>query len=273
MIKEFLGIGGYTREAEGYMSPEHLLFVTVLNALMIVLAVFLGRKNRGRDEKAKNRVLAICAVAINAFEIFKIVVICIRSADPFNWLYMLPLFLCSIQLIAIPLAAFSKGRLREAALDFVSIFGLLGAIMGTYAAGNNYASYPVISLDNVVSGITHTMAGFASLYIMIAGMASMKKRNIPITFAILFGFCTAAYAANVLLDYNYKFLMRGDGTPYDILYNLFSGNAVLYPLAVVVLFLLYICAFYGVFYLASKKAGKEKEKTVAIEKDGQLVER
>ena len=27
------------------------------------------------------------------------------------------------------------------------------------------------------------------------------------------------YIANVLLDYNYIFLMRGDGTPYDIVYN------------------------------------------------------
>jgi len=34
--------------------------------------------------------------------------------------------------------------------------------------------------DNIISGITHTIAGFASLYIVICGMESMKKRNIPI---------------------------------------------------------------------------------------------
>ena len=111
-------------------------------------------------------------------------------------LYELPLFLCSIQLIAIPLAAFSKGRIKGAALDFVFIFGLLGALLGTYGAGNNYSVYPVLSIDNVASGITHSISGFASLYIAISGMVSMKKKDIPITFAILSGDVKSISSAN-----------------------------------------------------------------------------
>ena len=84
-------------------------------------------------------------------------------------------------------------------------------------------------------------------------MASMKKRNIGITFGILGFFCVTAYIVNHLIDYNYMFLMQGDGTPYDILYNLVGGNPVLYPLGVVALFLIYIAAFYTVFFLATKK--------------------
>jgi hypothetical protein len=45
------------------------------------------------------------------------------------------------------------------------------------------------------------------------------------------------------------FLMAGDGTPYDLLFNLVKGNAIAYPLGVVALFLVYIVAFYGAFYL------------------------
>ena len=161
--------------------------------------------------------------------------------------------MCSIQLIVIPLAAFSKGQVKEAALDFVCIFGILGAVLGTYGAGQNYGCYPVLSFDNVVSGITHSIAGFASLYILFSGMASMKRKNIGITFAILFSFCIAAYVANVLLDYNYMFLMAGDGTPYDILYNLVSGHQVAYPLCVVALFIFYICIYYGVYFLSHRK--------------------
>ena len=87
-------------------------------------------------------------------------------------------------------------------------------------------------------------------------MVSMKKKDIPITFAILSGFCLAAYTANVIIDYNYMFLMRGDGTPYDIFYNLVGGNPVLYPLTVVGLFLIYIAGFYGVYYLCLKRKAK-----------------
>lgn len=256
-MKEFFGFGGYQRPAEGFMSWQHLTFVTALMAVMVAMAIYWGKRNRNADEKTQNRVLILSALLIDGFELLKIVLLCFRTGDALDWLYNLPLFLCSIQLITIPMAAFCKGRTKEAAMDFVSIFGILGAILGTYGAGNNYGSYPVLSFDNVVSGITHCISGFVSLYLMISGMLRMQKRNIPITFAILLGFCVAAFVANQVLDYNYMFLVRGDGTPYEILYSLVGGSPVWYPLGVVSLFLVYICGFYGVYFqIARKKAGK-----------------
>lgn len=256
-MKEFFGWGGYTREAEGFLSWQHLLFVTCLMAIMITLAIILGRKNRNADDTQKNRVLVFAAVLIDALELFKIVLLCFRAQDPLLWLYELPLFLCSIQLIAIPIAAFSKGRMKQAAMDFVLIFGVLGAVMGTYGAGNNYGTYPVLGFDNVISGITHSIAGFTSLYLGITGMARMQKKNIPITFGVLLGFAAAALLANHLIDYNYMFLVRGDGTPYEMIYSLVGGNPILYPLSVILLFLLYILAFYGVYFMARAKKAKQ----------------
>ena len=196
----------------------------------------------------------VSAILIDSFEILKIVILSIRGKDPMHWTHELPLFLCSIQLITIPLAAFSKGRIKEASLDFVTIFGLLGALAGTYFAGNNYGTYPVISVDNVISGITHCISGFCSLYILISRMASMEKKNIPITLSILSVFCFAAYVANIFTDSNYMFLSRGDGTPYDILYKLVNGHPLLYPLGVVALFVLYIYLYYSVFYGITKRS-------------------
>ena len=182
--------------------------------------------------------------------------VCVNAQDAMRWLYELPLFLCSIQLITIPLAALTRGRVKEASLDFVLIFGLLGAVLGTDGAGQNYACYPVLSFDNVVSAITHAISGFSALYIAISGMSSLKKRNIPITFLILLGFCGAAYVANVTLNYNYMFLMRGDGTPYDVLMNVVGGNQTAYTIGVVVLFLFYIVLFYSAYYLINRKRKK-----------------
>lgn len=261
-MKEFFGFGGYTRTPEGYMSWQHLLFVTSLMIVMTTMAVWLGRRTHGLDEKQKNKPLIWAAILIDGFEIFKIIICTLRAEDALFWTSLLPLFLCSIQLITIPLAAFSVGRVREAALDFVFIFGILGAVLGTYAAGQDYACYPVLSFDNVVSGITHSISGFASLYIAISGLVSMKKKNIYITFSILAFFCTAAYLANILLPggYNYMFLMGGDGTPYDIVFRLVNGHPVFYPLLVVALFLLYILAFYGGYYLIQRKRKASAEK-------------
>lgn len=253
-MREFFGFGGYQRTAEGAMSWQHLTFVTSLVVIMAALAVILGKRNRNKPLSGKNKALVWAAILIDGFEIFKIVIMCLRSQDAMAWKYDLPLFLCSIQLITIPLAAFSSGRVKEAALDFISIFGLLGALLGTYGAAQNYNAYPVLSVDNVVSGITHCISGFSALYILISGMASMKKKNIWITFCVLLGFCVAAYVVNILIDYNYMFLMNHDGTPYKIFYDLVGGHKVFYPLTVVALFLVYIVAFYSVFFLARRKS-------------------
>lgn len=258
IIKEFFGIGGYQREPEGYMSWQHLTFVSTLMVIMIACAILLGISAKKKGAPFNNRVLIISAFLIDGFELIKIFIGCYEAGGIQGLRTMLPLFLCSIQLITIPLAAFSKGRIKEAALDFVFIFGILGAVLGTYGAGQNYNAYPVLSFTNVVSGITHSISGFASLYIVISGMASMKRKNIWITFSIMFGFAVAALIANLTLDYNYMFLMRGDGTPYDIFYNLVGGNPILYPIIVVALFIVYILAFYFTYFLIQNRRHAKK---------------
>lgn len=264
-IKEFFGVGGYHRTPEGYMSWQHLLFVSAFMVIMVGLSVWLGLRNKTKDEKTKNKVIAWSAIILDALKVLEMVVCCLKDKSFHPLLYLLPLFLCSMMMIALPLAAFSKGRLKEAALDFVFIFGILGAVMGTYGAGQNFSTYPILSFDNVLSVVTHSLSGFASLYIAISGLTSMKTKNIWITFVILCSFCVLAYIADVLIPYNYMFLMRGDGTPYDIFYNLVNGNRVLYPLCVVLLFLLYLSIFYWVYFLVRRRKMKKEAKQSAAE--------
>ncbi len=252
-MKEFFGIGGYTREPSGYLSWQHLTFVGFVLLVMTLLAIFLGIKNRNKPQKQQNKVLIWCACLILGFDCFENLVFCYNQGSLEALTRELPLFLCSIQLFTIPLAAFTKGRLKEASLDFVAIFGIMGAILGTVGAGQNYNCYPVLSFINVVSAITHGISGFTSLYVLITKMAKLKKKNILITCSIVSVFCIMAYVVNRLIDYNYMFLMAGDGTPYDILYNLVGGSKVWYPLGVVALFFLYIGLFYGGHFLFSKK--------------------
>lgn len=254
-MKEFFGFGTgeypYGRPADGFMSWQHLVQVSIFVAVGVALAIILGKLNKSKDYKAKNKVLIWAAIAIDSFEIAKIIIGSVQN--PMYWRVSLPLFLCSIQLITIPLAAFSKGRIKESALDFVLLFGILGGVLGTVGAAQNYNAYPAFSWPNIVSATTHTISAFSSLYIAISGMTSLKKKNLPITFAILFGFGIAAYIANIALDYNYMFLMNHDGTPYVYLYNFVNGNKILYPTLVMLLFVVYIAIFYAVHLKIVKK--------------------
>ncbi len=255
-MKEFFGIPEYTRTPEGAFSWQHITFVGSLLAVMFILGIVLGRKYRKKPMKSKNRVVIIAAILIDVVELIKLTAFGINEG---SWSFLrtnLPLFLCSIQLIALPVAAFSKGRLKEAALDFVFLFGLLGAVAGTVGAIQNYNAYPVLGIHNVASGITHSIAGFASLFVGISGMAQMKKKNIPIVLAILAFFCAAAFIVNKLVDYNYMFLVRDDGTPYSIVTSLVGGNQTLYTIGVIVLFLIYLAVFYLIHHLCTRKKAK-----------------
>lgn len=141
-MKQYLGFGELTAQPSGAYSWQHLTFVTSLVLIMTALAVWIGLYYRKHPEKNKNVPLIWAAILIDGIEIIKIVLSCMQTDDPLESLLRnLPLFLCSIQLITLPLAAFSKGRLKEAALDFVLIFGLLGALAGTYGAAQNYHAH------------------------------------------------------------------------------------------------------------------------------------
>ncbi|OQA78192.1 MAG: Integral membrane protein (intg_mem_TP0381) [Tenericutes bacterium ADurb.Bin239] len=255
-LTDFFGIGGYRRTPEGAWSWQHILFTSIMIAIMIFLGIFLGRKYRN-NERLKNRTIMIAAIAIDAFEVLKIIILCVRSGDVIDTiLHTLPLFLCSIMLIALPLAAFSKGRLKAAALDFILIFGFIAGIMGTVGAAQNYNTYPVLSFDNVVSAITHCISAFASLFIGITRMASLKSKNMGITCAILLGVVLLAQIANLTIPYNYMFLERDDGTPYSIISNMVNGNRLLYKIMVVGLLVLLIVLFYAFRILADKRKKK-----------------
>ena len=91
---------------------------------------------------------------------------------------------------------------------------------------------------------------------MISKMQSMKKINALWVFTIMIAFAIMAYIANVLLDYNYMFLMYHDETPYVIFYNLVNGHKVLYPMIIILIFAVYIVVFYGVYHLILKKKAK-----------------
>ena len=71
ILKEFFGFGGYTREPEGYMSWQHLAFVSSLVVTMIALAIIIGLRNKSRDPKQKNKVIMIAAILMDSFELFK----------------------------------------------------------------------------------------------------------------------------------------------------------------------------------------------------------
>ena len=80
-MREFFGFDGYKRTPEGFLSWQHLVFVSTLMAIMIGLAVFLGLRNKNKEEKVKNKVLIWAAILIDGFELLKIIICCARDGS------------------------------------------------------------------------------------------------------------------------------------------------------------------------------------------------
>lgn len=248
----------FERSPEGYFSWQHLLAAGVAFALALTLAVVLGIRQRRAPFAVKIRTVRSAALLIDGFELLKLTVLVVITRDFATLRSYLPLFLCSIPLIVLPVAGFGKGRLQQAALDFLLLFGLLGGLLGTFLAGNIYSIFPVLHFEPLVSLVTHNISSFSALFIGISGLATCEKKNRWIAIAILGFFMAAAELVNLVqtgtgFQSNYMFLSQSDGTPFLIVEGWFGARTPAYAVAVALLMWGYMLLFMAVFALLKKK--------------------
>lgn len=256
-FKEFFS-WNFTRSPEGLFSWQHLLMVSTVFFIAVFLAVRLSRKTATADRATKMKIVVIAAIVLDGLELIKLVNYCIITNSLRILLNYLPLFLCSIPLIVLPMAAFTKGRLQQASLDFVMMFGLLGAVLGTYLAGNIYSIFPVLHFDPMISLATHMTSGFSALYIGLSGLGTLEKKNRVTGVVILGVFMALAFVIDQIgkvahFQDNYMFLSRADGTPFFILENIFGSGTALYSISVALTMWIYMGAFYLVAELLFRR--------------------
>ena len=138
--------------------------------------------------------------------------------------------------------------------------------MGNYFAGNLYPSHAIVSFSVINALLNHSISAFVALFIWVAGLNKMEKRDIPFSIGILFTFMTIA----LIVDYasipfkgsprNFMFFFYGDGTPFTIFHDLVRGNKIAYQIIVYVLQCGYMGLFYAVYYTVLKIKARQKEK-------------
>ena len=256
-IRRFFGFDEDPRTPEGWLSWQHLTYVTLLVIAVVLLGARLGVRFRSLPEMQRRRPLRVAAVLMLAMELFKIILISVRNGDPWSFRSMLPLFLCSIIFFTLPIAAFGKGRLAAAAMNFTFVFGMLCCLAGTYLAANYYQHSPIFSFDPIASNIAHCIAGFSAVYIGASGLVKRRKGDLGIMAAMLGVFETMALAVDFLqrgssYESNYMFFMDPSGTPFSICMDLVGGSQPLYTLFVAALYFVYLFLFLLLWKLLRK---------------------
>ncbi len=248
------------RKPAGLFSFDHIFSVTLTLALFLALAVFLGIRFKN-NEKRKNLVLLIAAIAIVTLQVAKITYLLIMTDNIVDCLIgNAPLYFCDIMIFVIPLAALTKGRFRDCCLDFTAICGLLMGFMGNYFAGNLYPYHAVISWSALNALLNHSISAFASMFVWFASMNKMEKKNIPFTIGILFSFMTTALIMAYAFGKNFMFFFNGDGTPFTLFDEYLSfGVKPIYQLWIYILQCGYMGIFYAIYYPVAKKVHEKKE--------------
>ena len=204
------------------MKPFSTVFILVLagSLLLLTAASLLLRK---KSEKVKKAViLAACAITVIGFFLYKYYLsldsdFAVITADMggFNWWGELPLQLCNINMILIPVAVIKDSRSLKC---FCFFLAPLGALMALLMPANGFNGYSLLLPRMLGYYGTHFMLVIEGLALVSFGLYRPRYRDLPraLLTAVIIAF--AIYLVNLFLraaglhpKANYFFAVETEG--------------------------------------------------------------
>ena len=150
------------------------------------------------------------------------------------WLYLtgtaslvklLPLHLCGLQSLFIPLAVFTKFTCFR---DFVYATSLLGGIFGTVMPAGVADYYPLLSFQTLQTFALHGLLVFVPLAMILCGLHRPSIHRFPRVLCIFLLAALAVGMVDQLFGENYMFLYAPPaGTPLVWIFNTFGRGIYL----------------------------------------------
>ncbi|MBR5741104.1 MAG: YwaF family protein, partial [Firmicutes bacterium] len=223
------------------MRPFNLLFIAVFAAFLLVL-VLLSLILRKAGTGLKTAVLVIlCVGTLVGFFFYKYYLsldadynVITANMGGFNWWGELPLQLCNINMILIPIAVLKKSR---PLMCFAFFLAPLGALMALLMPANGFDGYSLLLPRMLGYYGTHFMIVIEGLAIVTFGLYRPKYRDIPRTILATVLISLGIFCINMILRWtglhpkaNYFFSVETEGNflleifhnwiPYPFLYLL-----------------------------------------------------
>ena len=200
--------------------------VFCLMLLFFVLLLTVGALAlRGRPEKLRQGVLiGACLVTLAGYFLYKHMLsldadynVITAAMGGFNWWGELPLQLCNINMILIPIAVWRKSR---PLMCFSFFLGPLGAAMALVMPGNGFDGYSLLLPRMLGYYGTHFMIIMEGLALAAFGLFRPRLKDIPrailaaliITF-VIFLIDLLLRATALHPKANYFFAMETEGNP------------------------------------------------------------
>ncbi len=246
------------------MRPLNPIFFVCLSVFLLIL-VLSSLLLRGKSETAKTTALvAACAVTLVGFFFYKYFLsididYSLITADMggFNWWGELPLQLCNINMILIPIAVLKKSRPLQCFCFFIAP---LGALMALLMPANGFEGYSLLLPRMLGYYGTHFMIVIEGMALVCFGLYRPKLRDLPraILTAIPISFCV--FLLNLMLRLsglhpkaNYFFSVETEGNVLLKLFHSWIPVPYLYLLPCIGILGVYMLMITIPFALADRK--------------------
>ena len=252
-----------------FMTPFNPLFLAVFAAFTALL-VLASLALRGKREKTRQTVLiAACAVTFVGYFIYKYALsldadynVITAEMGGFNWWGELPLQLCNISMILIPIAVLTKSR---PLMCFGFFIGPLGALMALVMPGNGFDGYSLLLPRMLGYYGTHFMIVMEGWALVTFGLFRPRFSDLPKTALTLFLLALAIFGINMLLRWsglhpkaNYFFAVETEGNALlDLLYKLIPVP-FLYLIPCILILFAYMALVTALFTFTERLAGSRK---------------
>ena len=247
-------------------SPLFFLIFGAATLILIAASILLRKKS----ERTRALVLACtCWVTLIGFAAYKYALsvdadfnVITAEMGGFNWWGELPLQLCNINLLLIPIAVLTRKR---PLLGFCFFIGPIGALMAMVLPGNGFDGYSIFLPRMLGYYGTHLVVMYAALAVGTFGLYRPRMRDLPMTALTVFLIALAVFGFNMLLrttglhpKANYFFAVETEGNALLELFYRLIPLPFLYLLPCIVILSVYSGLVTLIFSLAERIGRKRR---------------
>lgn len=251
------------------MAPFNALFCITF-AAFIVLLIVVSLIMRNRSEKAKRALIAVtCILTFIGFFVYKYFISIDKEYDAitqnmggFNWWGELPLHLCNINLILIPIAVIT---MKKPLLSFCFFVAPIGALMALLMPANGFSGYSILLPRMIGFYGIHFIIIVMALSIVTFGLYRPKFRDLPLTLVTLLLVALVVFGINMLFratglhpKANYFFSVETEGNFLLEIFHKWIPVPFLYLLPSVLILAPYMLLITLGFFIADKVKAHKK---------------
>ena len=256
------------------MTPFNALYCITFACFLLLLAA-ASLLLRGKSEKTKQTVLVTaCAVTFVGFFLYKYALWAdedysriTAAMGGFNWWGELPLHLCNINMILIPIAVLKKSR---PLLCFGFFLAPLGALMALLMPANGFDGYSLLLPRMLGYYGIHFMIVVEGLAIVTFGLFRPRPGDLPKALLTILLVALAVFGVNLLLratglhpKANYFYSVETEGNFLLEIFHRWIPVPFLYLLPSFLILVPYMLVITLPFALAEMRRGKKNEEKSA----------